>query len=724
MYKQAVSAAQDEKAKPNGRRLLSSLEAEQLLNKYDITLAKSMMLPLGEINEFTLKAAAKLAREFADETKGTFAIKLISPDAVHKSDEGFVRLGVRPKKIEDALFEICSSAKSKNYKIEGILVQEMAKEGLELFVGGKQDPQFGPVVVFGEGGLLVEYRKDLHMRICSVNGSDPVGIRMDIDEARRLINDAAIVEVMGGIRGLPKRDAEAVAGLLVNVATLLCEHPEVKELDLNPVISHKEGYSIVDARIAVGGPEGLELRRETGMDAEKKLEGLRQIMHPKSIAVIGASETNPTCKAIVERIKGSKFGKNGGQFYLVSKRSPEKETICGMEYFGSISEIPGSVDLVVIAVRPDIVPEMLRECGRNGVKGAIIITDKFKEAGFAELEEELVKASKESGVPYIGPNCVGVINQRSGVDTIFIPHESFLVPEKPGGITVVAQSGAMGVSTLRMLVGSGISFAKFISVGNASCINTVDLLRYLKDDPETAVITLYVEGLPNGKEFMQLAREASETKPVVLLKGGKSDATSKAASSHTGSAIGSWAIWEAALRQAGVASCGSLAELAAVSTAFATQPVSKGKRVGVVTNAGGFGVRIADELDASRLELPQPGDESKGNPLDLLGNSDTESFLKAVEAFLKDPNFDCVVIAPVFGTAGIDVQGLAEGILKLSKDTRKPIIVSTPLHGPVEGFARILGENGIPVCISEKATAKVVRSLWARGRFLERCNGN
>ncbi len=677
------------------------------------------------LSAFDLKRAIKEAKEFGYGNGGTFALKLISPDAIHKSDMGLVRLNVRPKHFDLAFQGLISEAKKHNYRTEGILVQAMAERGLELFVGGKRDPQFGPVVVFGEGGLLVEYRKDLSMRICSVNGNDPIGLKMDIDEARRLVNDSKVVNVMAGIRGLPRRDAEAVAELILDVATLLCQHPEVKELDLNPVISHKNGYSIVDARVMVGSPlEGHELLREQGLGPVEKAQGLRRMMKPRSIAIIGASETNSVCRDVVERVKGSKFRKDGGELYLVSRKEEGKTAICGMEYYGSVSEIPRDVDLAVICVNKKIVPAIIRECGRKGVKGAIIISDGFKEAGFPELEDELVTASRESGVPYIGPNCVGVIDLHSGVDTIFVTRENFQVPETPGGMTMAAQSGAVGVSTLRTLVSSGMSFGKFFSVGNASCINLTDVLHYLKDDPETSVITLYAEGIPNGREFMEVAREVSMHKPICLFKGGKSDVASKAASSHTGSAIGSWDVWETALRQAGVINCETLAEFGAISTAFTRQLVSKGRRAGIVTNAGGFGVILADRLVANGLEMPDEATTGKKNPLDTLGNSKTSGFLKAVEGFLANPNFDCVFVAPVFGPSGFEAGEMAEGLLEFVKRSEKPIIVYTPApwNETTKNFEARLMQNGVPVCTSEAVAAKVMRALWERGRFLERCN--
>ncbi|WP_461863688.1 acetate--CoA ligase family protein, partial [Thermococcus sp.] len=310
------------------------------------------------------------------------------------------------------------------------------------------------------------------------------------------------------------------------------------------------------------------------------------LFYPQSVAVIGASNKPGKIGNSIMRSVTRQFS---GEVYPVNIKGEDIE-VNGRSFksYRSILEIPGEVDVAVIAVPARFVPDVIDECGQKGVKAAVVISAGFKEAGNAELEEELVRRARKWGIRLVGPNCLGVTNIENGFDCNFNPPERQARP-KFGGIAFMSQSGAFGAAILDWAARHEIGMSKFISLGNMADLDESDFMGYLKEDPKTNVITAYLEGVKDGRKFFRTARETTLSKPVVVLKAGRTEAGAKAAASHTGSLAGSYRIYEAAFEQTGVLSAKSMRQLFNYAKALAMQKPAEGRRVAVVTNGGGAG---------------------------------------------------------------------------------------------------------------------------------------
>ncbi|MFP3269192.1 MAG: CoA-binding protein, partial [Desulfurococcales archaeon] len=326
---------------------------------------------------------------------------------------------------------------------------------------------------------------------------------------------------------------------------------------------------------------------------------LNYFFYPRSIAVIGAS--NDQTKLGYEIYKNLKS--YSGKKYPVNIR--EKEVL-GDRAYARLADIEGEVDLAIIAVPREHILNIVKECGEKGVKGAVIITAGFGETNderWKRAEIEIVNEARKNGVRLIGPNCVGIMNTKANLNATFI------MEARPGKIAFVSQSGALGAGIIYKTIKENIGFSKFISLGNMADLDFSDLLEYLSDDQESETILLYLEGVKDGRRFASSLKKASLKKPVIVIKGGKGRSASEAVSSHTGSVSGSWEIYRSALRQSGALIAESIDEALSMARAF-SQPLPRGKRVGIITNAGGAGVLVADQLEARGLEVPRLSEQS------------------------------------------------------------------------------------------------------------------
>ena len=331
---------------------------------------------------------------------------------------------------------------------------------------------------------------------------------------------------------------------------------------------------------------------------EPTSQDLGVLFAPRSVAVIGAtSRAGSVGQAVFANVFTHGYA---GVVYPVNPKAP---SVMSVKAFPSVLDIPDAVDLSIIIVPSPLVPGVMEECGKKGIKAAIVITAGFKELGGAGVEQEhlVLEAARQNGIRLLGPNCLGIINTDPQVSL----NGSFarLMPAT-GNIALVSQSGAVGVAALEYAQGEGIGLSKFVSVGNKADLNENDFLAYLKDDPLTDVIMFYLEDLADPKRFFQLAREitgeAGNKKPILAIKSGRTAAGARAASSHTGALAGSDEAYDALFAQCGVLRVESLEELFDYALAFSTQPLPKGNRVAIVTNAGGLGIMTTDAAGALR----------------------------------------------------------------------------------------------------------------------------
>jgi acetyltransferase len=426
----------------------------------------------------------------------------------------------------------------------------------------------------------------------------------------------------------------------------------------------------------------------------------KELLYPASIAVVGAS-SNPqkVGHAVLKNIIDGGFE---GSIYPIN---PKSEFILDIKCYASLQEIPDSVDCAVIVVNRDIVISVMKDCAKKHVKAVIVISSGFGETNEEgkKTQNELVQLARLSQITMMGPNCLGLINPWQKLNASF----GQPIGEK-GDIALVSQSGALITSIQDWAQENNVGFSLIASIGNKASIDEVDFFEYLKGDTNTKVIAAYLEDISRGQEFMRIAERVGKIKPLVILKSGRSRAGAKAASSHTGSLAGSDAAYECAFRRLGVIRAGSIEHLFDVSTALAYQSLPKGNRIAVITNAGGPGIMMSDALELSGLEVIDIDDKTKSNlleflppsasvnnPIDVLGDADSERYGKSLDAALKSKSVDGVVII-LTPQKMTDAEAIAREIVKISKKYSKPVMTCFMGANTVKKGVKILQENNIP----------------------------
>ncbi len=442
---------------------------------------------------------------------------------------------------------------------------------------------------------------------------------------------------------------------------------------------------------------------------------LKYIFYPKSVAVIGASKIEGKVGyAIMKNLKNF-----NGKVYPVN---PKYDEIFGMKCYKSVLNIDDEIDLAVIVVPNIVVPKVLEECGKKGVKGAVIITAGFSEVGNYELEEKIKEIAKRYNIRVIGPNCLGIMNTQINLNATFAK----IFPPK-GHISIISQSGAVLNAILDIAPLLNIGFSKVVSIGNKVDIQESDLLEYFKDDEDTKLVVLYIEGLKD-KRFLKVAKELSKKKPIIALKSGRTEMGKKAAKSHTGSLAGEDVIYESAFKEAGIIRAYTFEELVDLIHLFSTQPVIDSNDIGIITNAGGFGVLAADSCVDYNMKLPNfedttvdklkdilPPSANISNPLDIIGDATPERYKKVIEVLSEDKNIKglLVILTPQEMTKPLEV---AKSIVEVRNTHRslknKPLITSFVGGVSVKGAKSYLRKNGIPAYITPENGVKALYKLY------------
>lgn len=424
---------------------------------------------------------------------------------------------------------------------------------------------------------------------------------------------------------------------------------------------------------------------------------LESFFKPKAVAIIGAS-TEPGKLGYTVLANVIESGYKGAIYPI----NPKASEIYGHKAYPSVLDTPLVPDLAVMVIPYQIVPSALRECGEKGIPAVVIITAGFRESGHEgiEREREVIQIAKEYEMRIIGPNVLGIIDTYTPINATFAAG----TPPR-GSIAFMSQSGALQTAILDWaLAEQDLGFSKFVSLGNKADISENDLMLAWADDPESNVILSYIEGVPNGKEYIRIGREVSRKKPILVLKSGVTEAGSRAVSSHTGSLAGSEQAYDAAFYQAGVLRMSTLQELFDNARAFAYQPLLQGDRIAIITNAGGPGILATDTLERRGLQLARlevetihkleeflPDAASAANPVDVLGDARSDRYAKAIEIVAQDPNVDgmlCIVTPQ----AMTEIAETANAVGKLSQRLDKPIL------GVFMGEARI--KPGVDVLAS------------------------
>jgi acyl-CoA synthetase (NDP forming) len=423
---------------------------------------------------------------------------------------------------------------------------------------------------------------------------------------------------------------------------------------------------------------------EVRVGQKKITEQLKYLFDPRAVAVIGASNNKMKWGYIVPA--NIIAGGYKGNFYPVNPHGGE---ILDHKVFKSIMDVPEEVDLAVITVPAPAVPPVVKECVAKGVKACIVISGGFSETGEegTALENDLIKLLDGSGMRLVGPNTMGVYSARSSFHALMPP-----VRPVAGKIGFAAQSGNLGTQMLSLGRALGVGFSRFVCIGNEAELKCADYVEYFAEDPDTEVILLYVEGLREGRRFIEVALETSPKKPIVVLKAGKTDAGARAARSHSAALAADELIFNGALRQAGMIEADTTEEMLDIAKAFAAVPYPKGKRVGVLTWGGGWGVVTADALAEHGLELVElPEDTlkqldrilppywSRGNPVDLVGTLDLSKHFSCIEILARCPVVDAVITLGTMGATSSFQSFVLEGPLPEEfdrKEVKPPVITS------------------------------------------------
>ncbi len=451
---------------------------------------------------------------------------------------------------------------------------------------------------------------------------------------------------------------------------------------------------------------------------------LTPFFKPQGVAILGASsKPNKLSYGILENLL--KYNYQGGIYPV----NPNAQEILGVKVYPELAQVPDPVGLAVIVLPVGMTLDTMQACAQRGIKAVIIITGGFREVGGegAEIERKTLAFAREHGMRVIGPNCVGTMDMRSGLNTTFIKG----MPPR-GPIAFISQSGAVCGGVVDLILESEVGFSHFASLGNEMDVSEADMLAYFGDDPDVKVIAVYLEGVQNGARFIEEARRVSRIKPIVMLKAGRNNAGARAVSSHTGSLAGSYAAYQAVFSQTGVLEVETLAELFNVAWALGTQKLPEGKRVAIATNAGGAAALLADNLSANGAELAELSVDTQtrlrsklnpsaqvANPVDILGGAEPADYLWSLEQMMRDENVD--VLAPVLvPQALVDPLGVAQAWAQAAGQTDKTMLTCLMGERSVREARAFLNRTGVPVYQFPDQVGPVLRAMRAYGEYLRK----
>ena len=510
-------------ARKSGRGALNEADGKRILVEYGITVPKFVIV------DETQDVGSAIAG-----MSGPFAVKVMSQDILHKSDVGGVVLNaIGAEGIREAINNISSQSQVLAARVDGFLVEQMCQHGREIVIGAVHDRQFGPMIMVGLGGIFVEILQDVAFRLCPLTRRDAVSMLEELRSAR----------LLDGARGHKAVDREAIVELLLKIGgpqgLLMTLGEEIAELDLNPVFVGERGAVVADARFILSSDSRSPADKAPQiLDTFTLLESFQPLFAPRTVAVLGASTSSTTiANTFLRRMKD--YGYAGRLFPI----HPKAEEVEGLRAYPSLQEAPEPIDYAYVAIGASSIAEVLRNA--NGrVRFAQVIS-----SGFGEMEEgldrqaELLRSARAGGCRILGPNCLGLFSPRGGV--------TFPVgaPKELGSVGVVSQSGGLGTDIIKRGQWRGVQFSGVVTIGNSADLGPVDLLEFYFADPQTRVIGLYLEDVKDGRRFFDILRSERATKPVVILRGGRSLHGRAAAASHTGAMAGNERAWEALARQ-------------------------------------------------------------------------------------------------------------------------------------------------------------------------------
>lgn len=566
-------------AREKGRLSLDEADGKALLADFGIRVPRSR-----------LATDAAQAAAIAGELDGPFVVKVVSPEILHKSDAGGVALRLPDADaVRTAVEAMAQKPLIAAATLDGWLVEEMAPAGREMVIGGYRDPQFGPMLMVGLGGIFVEVLRDVAFRICPIDAADAEAMLGELKGRALLkgargeagVDEAALIEVMlriGGADGL-----------------LMTHEAEIAELDLNPVIVSATGAVAVDARVILSAPAGEENAAPVPQGSAREI--FRPLFEPRTVAVLGASTKDVgIANTFIRRMKA--FG-YAGSLYPIHPTAPEIE---GLKAYASFAATPEPVDYAYIAVGAERIPNILAEAGGR-CRIAQVISSGFGEVEEGKaLQEALVEGARKGGVRVLGPNCLGTYSPRGGLT---FPSDA---PKELGTIGIVSQSGGLTTDIIKRGEWRGLRFSGAVTIGNSADVKPHELVAYYLDDPQTRAIGLYLEDVKQGRAFFEMLKQAR--KPIVILKGGRSNLGRLAAASHTGALAGDEKGWSALQEQTPavlVSTVDEFIDLLLALQHFDLHPERPTRAVTLFGNGGGSSVLGTDAFAAVELDVaPYP----------------------------------------------------------------------------------------------------------------------
>ena len=581
---------------------------------------------------------AEQAAEAADAVGYPVVVKLNGDGIAHKTERGLVRLRLGDRAaVLSAGQELLDAARPDDGEVS-LLVAPMISGNRELIAGVIRDPQFGPTVMLGVGGVLAEAVADVVFRPAP----------LDAMTASDMIDDLATQKLLGPFRGEATVDRDQLVTLLVGLGRLVTERDDVASVDINPLIVQPSGEVVaVDGLVELGadvGPARVSARRRPTD------EQLRALFEPRGVLVTGAS-THPGKFGFVSLHNLLAAGYAGGVYGTNLKG----EEVLGVKTVADLAELPDdAIDLVFVCTPAAANPDLLRACAAKGVRAAFLTSAGYGEAGDAGrvAEDELVALADELGILLAGPNGQGVVS--TPVDLC----AQIVAPYPPAGrIGVASQSGNFVSSFMNLSRASGVGISRAVSAGNAAAVTVADYLDWYADDDATSVGLAYVEGIVDGRGLMDRLAGAAARKPLVLVKGGATEGGAQAAASHTGALAANDKIFDGECRAAGITRAATVTEAFEAAATFATQPLPRGGNTVVLTTAGGWGVVTADAItrdpDLSLMELPDdlreaidaklPPRWSRNNPVDCAGGETRDTIPEVLELIVTHPEVDAVI---------------------------------------------------------------------------------
>lgn len=633
-----------EKAIIEGKTALTEAQAKQVLKEFGIPV----------VEERTFENVDELKR-----SSGSVAypavLKGLGSRLTHKTERGLVILNIKDEnELTEAALKI---EKEAAQDLEGFLLQPMLAGKREFVAGLFYDEEFGPVIMFGLGGIFTEALHDVVFRLAPI----------DETVAKSMIYAIRGRKLLEAFRGEAAPDADELVKVLTGLSEIAMRVPHIREIDINPLIVSPQGkVTAVDALIVLG-----ETSKRQTAQVPVNPRDIGALIYPQSIAFIGASaELSKWGQLMFSNVVAGNYK---GEVYLVNPRGGE---IAGRKVYLAVTEIEGPVDLAVITIPAAGVMQVIDDLKKKGVKNVLLISSGFGEIGpeGKKMENELVAKARQAGILILGPNTMGICN----------PHASLYctgthVRPKPGGTALVAQSGNLGTQLLAFAEKEGIGIRAFAGTGNEAMITIEDCMEGFEVDDLTRTVVLYMESVKNGKRFYEAARRVGMKKPVIALKGGRTEAGATAAASHTGAMASNIKVFEAACAQAGIVRADQPMDLLDLSAAFSSLPLPKGNRVAILTLGGGWGVVASDLCNENGLVVQPlapriiekinhwlPSFWSHANPVDLVAEMNTDIHVAIAEELLQWEECDAIIHMGIIGRK-VMIEGVLDSTIAVDK---------------------------------------------------------